>query len=179
MTITLIPQSHRVPLCKTKIGGIEYAGYIERSWFDYICRQVASSATSLEDKIDAINAAIDELRSDVDSSQADIDALQAIVISLQAQIDAIASPTVVQAVVDFGASFTDKAQSVITGQTWVTASSVITPAVMCPAGVDTDEMRLLDMRPVISDKVAGVGFTVTLYSEPEARGAYTVSCVGV
>lgn len=80
---------------------------------------------------------------------------------------------------DFGASFTDKAQTVVTGQTWVTANSEIVAHVKTPSGVDPDEVRLLDMRPVISDLVAGTGFTVTLYSEPEAKGTYSVMCVGV
>ena len=80
---------------------------------------------------------------------------------------------------NFGATFSDKAQTVVTGQTWVTAASEITPQVLTPAGVDPDEMRLLDLRPVVSDLVAGVGFTLTLYSEPEATGSYSVMCVGV
>ncbi len=79
----------------------------------------------------------------------------------------------------FGSSFTDKAQTVVTGQTWVTANSEIVAQVLTPAGTDPDEMRLLDLKPVISDLVAGTGFTVTLYSEPEAKGDYSVMCVGV
>lgn len=85
----------------------------------------------------------------------------------------------VTAVLDFGASFTDKAQTVVNGQAWVTAASEIVTQVKTPAGVDPDELRLLDFAPVISDIVVGTGFTVTLYSEPEARGAYDVMCVGV
>ena len=110
---------------------------------------------------------------------ADIAALEVAVDALEATVAGLDGGNTVAATLDFGASFTDKAQTVVTGQTWVTASSVITPTVMCPLGIDPDEIRLLDMRAVISDLVAGVGFTVTLYSEPEARGTYTVSCVGV
>lgn len=108
-----------------------------------------------------------------------LDELEARIDVLEAAVDALNGAYTVAVTLNFGVNFTDKAQTVVTGQTWVTASSVITPTVMCPIGVDTDEIRLLDMRPVISDLVAGVGFTVTLYSEPEARGTYTVSCVGV
>lgn len=79
----------------------------------------------------------------------------------------------------FGASFTDKAQTVVTGQTWVTTNSEIVAQVLTPSGTDPDEMRLLDLKPVISDLVAGTGFTVTLYSEPEAKGNYSVMCIGV
>ncbi len=80
---------------------------------------------------------------------------------------------------DFGASFTDKAQTVVTGQTWVTANSEIVVSIRTPAGVDPDEIRLLDIKPVVSDLVAGDGFTLTAYSEPEAKGSYDFMCVGV
>ena len=80
---------------------------------------------------------------------------------------------------DFGASFTDKAQTVVTGEAWVTATSNISAQVITPIGVDPDEMYLLDLKPVISERVLGVGFTVTLYSRPEAKGIYEVMCTGV
>lgn len=79
----------------------------------------------------------------------------------------------------FGPAFTDKAQTVVTGQAWVTANSEIVAQVLTPSGTDPDEMYLLDLKPVISDKVAGVGFTVTLYSQPEAKGSYFAMCIGV
>jgi hypothetical protein len=50
---------------------------------------------------------------------------------------------------------------------------------LTPAGVDPDEMYLLGIRAEISDIVAGDGFTVTLYSESEAKGIYSVMCLGV
>lgn len=79
----------------------------------------------------------------------------------------------------FGPTFTDKAQTVVTGQAWVTADSEIVAQVLTPSGTDPDEIRMLSFDPVISDKVAGDGFTVTLYSEPEAKGSYHVMCIGV
>lgn len=85
----------------------------------------------------------------------------------------------VTAACDFGASFADKAQTVVTGQAWVAADSEIVASVLTPSGVDPDEMYLLDIKPVISDLVAGVGFTVTLYSQPEATGSYDVMCIGI
>ena len=81
--------------------------------------------------------------------------------------------------VDFGASFTDKAQTIVTGKTWVTSTSCIIPQILTPSGTDPDEMYLLNMRAEISDLVVGTGFTVTVYSEPEARGTYNVMCLGV
>lgn len=85
----------------------------------------------------------------------------------------------VTATLAFGASFTDKAQTVVSGETWVASDSEIIAQVLTPSGTDPDEMRLLDFKPVISDLVVGDGFTVTLYSEPEAKGDYSVMCIGV
>jgi len=81
--------------------------------------------------------------------------------------------------VDFGSSFTDKAQVVVTGQSWVTTTGSITCQVLCPTGSDPDELYLLNIKPVISSLVNGTGFTLTLYSEQEAKGIYKVMCVGV
>ena len=81
--------------------------------------------------------------------------------------------------VDFGSTFTDKATVTVTGQTWVTTGSEIVAQVLTPTGVDTDEIRLLDLKPVISKLVAGTGFDITVYSEPEATGTYNVMCIGV
>lgn len=81
--------------------------------------------------------------------------------------------------VNFGASFTDRADTVVTGQSWVATTSEIVVQILTPAGVDPDEMRLLAMRAEISALVAGTGFTVSVFSEPEAKGSYDVMCVGV
>ena len=79
----------------------------------------------------------------------------------------------------FGGSFTDKAQTVVTGQAWVTANTEIVAQIKTPSGTDPDEMYLLNMDVVISDLVVGDGFTVTAYCEAEARGNYDVMCIGV
>lgn len=81
-------------------------------------------------------------------------------------------------IVNFGPDFTDKASATVTGQTWVTANSCIVPQAVVAAGVDPDEMYLLDLKPQISNRVAGVGFTLTVYSQPEARGGYSFMCIG-
>lgn len=85
----------------------------------------------------------------------------------------------VTTIVSFGASFTDSASTVVTGQSWVTTGSEITAQVVCDSGVDPLEVALLDFKIVISDLVVGVGFTVTLYSMPQAKGDYSVMCIGV
>ena len=81
--------------------------------------------------------------------------------------------------VNFGASFTDKAQSVVTGQAWVTVNSEIVAHIKTPSGTDPDEMYLINPEVVISDLIAGTGFTVTVYTEAEAKGTYDVMCIGV
>ena len=58
------------------------------------------------------------------------------------------------------------------------ANSELAAQVLTPSGTDPDEMYLLGMRVEISDIVAGDGFTVTVYSEAEASGTYTVMVVG-
>lgn len=80
--------------------------------------------------------------------------------------------------VDFGAGWSDKAQTVVTGQAWVALTSKLTAQIVTPTGTDPDEMYLLGMRAEISDLVAGVGFTVTVYTEAEASGTYTVMVLG-
>ena len=176
--VTVIPPPPpTVPIGRTSDGRVVL---IDSVWARYLTDAVwrrlggfnAGSLDQLENEIEALAVLVSALEGDMGAAQADI-------VALEAAVAAIVAPDVVSVTLDFGASFTDKAQTVVTGQTWVSLSSVITPTVMCPLGIDTDEIRLLDMRPVISDLVAGVGFTVTLYSEPEARGTYTVSCVGV
>lgn len=89
------------------------------------------------------------------------------------------SGNAVNVVCDFGASFTDKAQTVVTGEAWVTGTSVLNAEVLTNSGTDPDEMYLLGIRAVVSDIVPGDGFTITLYSEAEARGTYTVMVSGV
>jgi hypothetical protein len=79
----------------------------------------------------------------------------------------------------FGGTATDKAQTVVTGQTWVTVNSEITCQVKTPSGTDPDEIRLLDFDVVVSDLVAGTGFTATLYSGSEATGDYDLMCIGI
>ena len=90
-----------------------------------------------------------------------------------------AGSNTVRVSVNFGASFTDKVQVVVTGQTWVTSTSNIVSNILTPVGADPDEMILLDMKAYISDLVEGVGFTLTVYCESEARGAYEVMCLAV
>jgi hypothetical protein len=80
--------------------------------------------------------------------------------------------------VNFGAGWSQKAQTVVTGQAWASDTKPLVGTVMVPTGTDPDELFLLDFKVIISDIVNGTGFTVTVYSEPEATGNYTVMVVG-
>lgn len=79
--------------------------------------------------------------------------------------------------VDFGASFTHTARTVVTGESWVSSSGSFS---VCPltSSADAYEIVLLGFSWVVSDVVDGDGFTLTVYSEAEAKGAYTFSVVG-
>lgn len=87
------------------------------------------------------------------------------------------SGNAVAVAVDFGASFTDSASAVVTGQAWVASDSTI--VVGQPHDVDTDELRLLGFEPFVVDRVAGVGFTLVVKCEAEAKGTYTFPVLGV
>lgn len=84
----------------------------------------------------------------------------------------------VNVTVDFGASFSHYAETVVTGQSWVTLDSQI---VVNPFNVSIDggELAILSFSPVIHSIIAGDGFTLAVYTPVEAKGTYTFSCIGV
>jgi len=142
--------------------------------------QLAQNDNDVSDAVDAarvsaVVAALDELTKAVDGL-----AMAPPVIPSSAAVPvAPGSANSVIVSCNFGASFAFKAQTVVTGLTWVTGTTSLSAQVLTPSGVDPDEMLLLHMAPVISDIVPGDGFTVTVYSVPEARGTYDVMIVGV
>jgi hypothetical protein len=93
-------------------------------------------------------------------------------------INASGGGSSVSVVVDFGASFTHFAQTVVTGQTWVAAGSDITVTPLAAAGA-AEETALMAFSTAVSDIVAGTGFTLSVYTPVEAKGTYTFSCIGV
>lgn len=111
--------------------------------------------------------------SDLERTQTTVQVLQSLVASDGGGGNKVIVP------VNFGASFTDKASAIVTGQAWVTSTSAIAAQVLTPTGVDPDELYLLGFEPVVSALVPGVGFTVTVYSQAEAAGTYNVMCQGV
>lgn len=80
--------------------------------------------------------------------------------------------------VDFGATFGCYAETVVTGQAWVTATSAIAVTPQGAAG-DEIETALHGFSAVITDRVVGTGFTLRVYAAVEAKGSYNFSCVGV
>jgi hypothetical protein len=84
----------------------------------------------------------------------------------------------VEVTVDFGASFTHFAETVVTGQAWVTGTSVIVATPRAAAG-EVEETVLFQFSPTVSARSAGVGFTLSVYAPIEAKGTYTFACVGV
>jgi hypothetical protein len=88
------------------------------------------------------------------------------------------TPNKVEVVVDFGATFTDQATATVTGLTWASTSLLYSACVKANT-VDKDELRLLDLKPVVDSVVAGVGFTLVVTCEAFARGQYTFVVSGV
>ena len=84
----------------------------------------------------------------------------------------------VVATVDFGAAFTPYASVVVTGQAWVAAGSKIVVSPKASTGTEV-EVAVMAFSCVVSDLVAGTGFTLNVFTPVEAKGTYNFSCVGV
>ena len=101
---------------------------------------------------------------------------------IQSAIDEIAAASgggnSVTVTVNFGATFTHFAQTVVTGQAWVEAGSEVTATPLASAGA-AEETALMAFSTVVSDLVVGDGFTLSVYTPTEAKGNYTFSCIGV
>lgn len=86
------------------------------------------------------------------------------------------SVNTLEVTVDFGASFTHFAQTVVTGETWVEGTSKIVAMV---TGSSPEEQALMQFSATVSDLVVGDGFTLSVYTPIEAKGTYTFACIGV
>ena len=80
--------------------------------------------------------------------------------------------------VNFGSTFTHFAQTVVTGQAWVSSSTSILTTPLAASG-QVEETALMSFQPVVSGLVVGDGFTLSVYTPIEAKGTYTFTCVGV
>ena len=80
--------------------------------------------------------------------------------------------------VDFGAQFGVQASTVVAGQAWVTAESIITATPVSDAA-SALTAAVLQFSPVVHTLVPGVGFTLLVYAPAGAKGSYTFNCIGV
>lgn len=86
--------------------------------------------------------------------------------------------------VDFGAAGNDTATVIVTGQAWVSGTSIIVcaPTLLATADrVDGEEDALLEgLTVVVSERVAGTGFTVSAQpAHGKAIGKFLIHCLGV
>jgi len=79
--------------------------------------------------------------------------------------------------VDFGSSFTNYAETAVTGQTWVAADSEIVATPLC-TGSDYMEYAVLGFKHVVHSLVAGDGFTLGVFTDVQAKGTYNFAVMG-
>jgi len=87
--------------------------------------------------------------------------------------------------VEYSAAFGTTARAglytfTVTGQTWVTATSVIVCAPLGTAadGLTAEAIALAELRPVVSARVAGTGFTLNVYNPHGLAGTVRLQCLG-
>jgi len=84
--------------------------------------------------------------------------------------------------VDFTATTSDMASTVVTGATWVTATSKIicSPTLLATAsrGEGAEDVLLEGIEAAIHSRVAGTGFTLTAHAPSGANGIFTFHCTG-
>lgn len=85
------------------------------------------------------------------------------------------------AIIDFGATCTDRASVVVTGQTGILAGSQVEPWLMAVGnaenGVDSHILAAALMDMVAGNIVAGTGFTIYLICQARASGKFTLQWV--
>ena len=82
------------------------------------------------------------------------------------------------AILDFGTG-SDIASVAVTGLSWVTASTVITPALRGDSSVRGIEEGLIEeLKFSITNLIAGTGFTIVGYAPHGALGKFTINWIG-
>lgn len=71
--------------------------------------------------------------------------------------------------------------AIVTGQSWVTSSSVIVcnPFATTADGKTVEEIVAANLQAVVSNRVAGTGFTLNIFNPYGARGIVRFHCIGV
>lgn len=93
------------------------------------------------------------------------------------QTPASGAASAVEASVNFGATFTEYATATVAAA-WVTATSKIAVTPFATAA-EAQDVLLHGFQFAITDRVAGVGFTLHVWAAREAKGTYTFHCIGV
>lgn len=95
-----------------------------------------------------------------------------------------AGTNVVNVTLSFGVGGSDTASTIVTGQTWVTSSSVIVcaPTMLAASGRSegAEDAIVEQLSVAVSNRSAGVGFTVKgAVPVGKAFGDFVVQCVGI
>ncbi len=90
------------------------------------------------------------------------------------------SANVVEVSVPLGTSGGLVFSTTVTGQAWVTATSSIacTPLGLTTDGQTVETVAASGVQPIVSDRVAGTGFNLNVYSPHGATGTYRFGCTG-
>lgn len=132
---------------------------------------------ALRQALDNLSAENARLRQELDQAKSDIGRLR------MKEFESTTSTSsgganAVTVTVNFGPDFTNFAETVVTGQSWVTLTGAIAVTPLAPSG-DNVEVAVHSFQPVISDPIPGDGFTLSVFAPYEARGTYDFLCVGV
>ena len=68
----------------------------------------------------------------------------------------------------------------VTGQTWVTTSSIIVcqPLGTTADGLTAEAIALAELRPIVSNRIAGTGFDLLIYNPHGLAGTVRINCLG-
>lgn len=95
-------------------------------------------------------------------------------------LDGASGANVGQSTVNFGAAPSDMASLVVTGQAWVTLSSIIVamPADTSADHLSSEELLIEQLHVTISDLVLGTGFTIRVHAPNKTTGQYKINWMG-
>lgn len=90
------------------------------------------------------------------------------------------SANVVEVSIDFGTALSSLQTVTVTGQTWVTSTSVIlcSPFATDADGQTVENYFVTNFSPVASNRVVGTGFDLTVLNPTSAAGIFRFHCTG-
>lgn len=141
---------------------------------DRLIRPIVDLVNQLERSVAALD--LDQIAVDIAALQVAVALLAITVVGVSFSVGPARG---VNASVDFGAD-SDYATAVVTGQSWVAATSRIAAQVAgSTADHDPEDALLEQLQISVSDLVPGVGFTVQAHAPEGTFGLYNVHCVGL